>query len=168
MCSVGWAEEDPGRWSMTWYGTRHLIVKIFCLQIKSNLDSSNACFSTFTSSGGQVWAILPEKNPLHTERERGQFQCFVFLIAASSSKVIEAWTLHFKIHGMCSLQVCHEISGTWTASLDLKQRWKLCFVTVSFFTRKYPALTVSMSSMEERDLEIVVSLWSLQVCTVLC
>lgn len=34
MCSVGWAKEDPGRWSMTWYGTRYLFVKVFCLQNK--------------------------------------------------------------------------------------------------------------------------------------
>lgn len=42
----------------------------------------------------QVWAILPEKNPLYTEIEKGQFLGFVFLFAASSSKIIEAWTLH--------------------------------------------------------------------------
>lgn len=35
MCSVGCAEEDPGWWSMTWYGSRYLFVKIFCLQNKS-------------------------------------------------------------------------------------------------------------------------------------
>lgn len=90
MCSVGCAEEDPGRWSMTWYGSRYLFVKIFCLQNKSNVDSSNACFSAFMSSAVQVWAILPEKNPLYTAREKVWFLCFVFLFAASSSRVIKA------------------------------------------------------------------------------
>lgn len=75
---------------MTWYGPRYLFVKILCLQNKSNVDSSNACFSAFTSSAVQVWAILPEKNLLYTAREKGQFLCFVFLFAASSNRVIEA------------------------------------------------------------------------------
>lgn len=161
MCSVGWAGEDPGRWSMTWYGTRYLFLKIFCLQNKSNVDSSNARFSTFTSSAVQVWAILPEKDPLYTVKRKWTVLVFC-LFAASSSKVIEAWTLHFKTHGMCSLQVCHEVSAPWTASLHSKPEVKSC------------ALWLSASSLGNILLLLLAGLtWgveicSLQVCTVLC
>lgn len=153
------AEEDPGRWSITWYGTRYLFVKIFCFQNKNNVDSSNACFSAFTSSAVQVWAILPEKNPLYTEREKGQFLSFFLLPPAKRSLKHEPCTSRYMacVHSRCAMKLVHLELLVWTQT----RGEKLYFVTVSFFTGKYPALIVSKSNMGDRYLKTEVSLWSL-------
>lgn len=68
------------------------------------------------------------------------------------------------VHSGCAMKFVHLELLVWTQT----RGEKLCFVAVSFSTRKYPALIVSRSNMDDRDLETEVSLWSLQVCIVPC
>lgn len=146
MCAGGWAEEDPGRWSMTWYDTRCLFVNTFYPQNKSSVDDSSICFSPFTFSAVQVWPILTwEESSLNGERiplrkkEKGQSLWFVEPCTSGYTACV---------HSRCAMKPVHLKLLVWTQT----RGEKLCIVTANF-TRKYPDLFVSRPNMDDRDLK---------------
>lgn len=114
---------------MTWCGTGSLFVKIFCLQNKSDMDSSNACFSTFASSAVQVTWL---ESSLHRKTEGTvsvfhlSFCCFQ---QKEGSLKHEPCTSRYMacVHSRCAMKLVHLELLVWTQTRGKK----LCFLWLS-------------------------------------
>lgn len=114
MCTGGWAKEDPRKWSVSCCDTRCLFSNIF---YPINRSSSMLFTIHFFCYASLVYPFL--RSSLWTVRERQKtvpMMCHTSCCLQRSD--LGAPALHFRVCSMWSLQVCHEASMCWVASLE--------------------------------------------------